>query len=141
MNVLPITVSAGVFGFPSPAADYTQLKLSLDELFVQHPSSTWLAAAEGESMKGIGIFPGSILVIDRRIARKTGDVIVANLNGEFVVKIIDLEKRLLLSDNDDYPPVAINEWDVFSIEGVVIGSYKPFKPLSVKGLIICGDGR
>lgn len=82
MNILTYPVSAGVVGFESPAAEYKQLELSLDELLVEHPSSTFLALAQGDSMQGVGIFSGDVLIVDRALTAKEHDTIIANLNGE-----------------------------------------------------------
>ncbi|MDF0533676.1 translesion error-prone DNA polymerase V autoproteolytic subunit [Shewanella sp. A32] len=128
MRVIPIAASAGITGFESPAADYLQLPLSLDELLIEHPSATFIGQAAGDSMQGIGIYDGDILIVDRHVAVQSGDVIVANLNGEFVCKIIDKNRRLLLSSSEKYQPVPVNEWDAFSIEGVVIRSIRCHRP-------------
>ena len=124
MRVIPLKASAGITGFESPAADYGQLPLSLDELLVVHPSATFIGQAQGDSMQGVGIFDGDILIVDRHESMRNGDVIVANLNGEFVCKIIDTRARLLLSSNERHQPVPIHEYDEFSIEGVVIRSVR-----------------
>ncbi|WP_137297663.1 translesion error-prone DNA polymerase V autoproteolytic subunit [Psychromonas sp. SP041] len=124
MRFIPITASAGITGFESPANDYIQLPLSLDALLVDHPSATFIGKANGDSMIGVGIFSGDILIVDRHVTAKTSDVIVANLNGEFVCKIIDIKGRLLLSANKKYKTILINECDQFSIEGVVIRSIR-----------------
>ncbi|WP_283130790.1 translesion error-prone DNA polymerase V autoproteolytic subunit [Enterovibrio norvegicus] len=124
MNIIPIFASAGITGFESPASDYRQLPLSLDELLVEHPSATFIGKASGESMQGVGIFDGDILVVDRHVTARDGDVIVANLNGEFICKLLDVPRRLLLSANDKYSSVPITKHDIFTIEGVVIRSIR-----------------
>lgn len=124
MRVIPIPARAGITGFESPAAEYTQLGLSLDELLVDHPSSTFMAYALGDSMQDVGIFDGDILIVDRHEMVRNGDVIVANLNREFVCKIIDIPRRLLLSSNQQHLPVIIHEYDEFSIEGVITRSIR-----------------
>nr|AKN40948.1 Error-prone repair protein UmuD [Enterovibrio norvegicus] len=124
MNIIPIFASAGITGFESPASDYRQLPLSMDELLVEHPSATFIGKASGESMQGVGIFDGDILVVDRHVTARDGDVIVANLNGEFICKLLDVPRRLLLSANDKYSSVAITKHDTFTIEGVVIRSIR-----------------
>ncbi len=88
MNIIPIFASAGITGFESPASDYRQLPLSLDELLVEHPSATFIGKASGESMQGVGIFDGDILVVDRHVTARDGDVIVANLNGKLSVSCL-----------------------------------------------------
>ncbi|GAB1107047.1 MAG: translesion error-prone DNA polymerase V autoproteolytic subunit [Shewanella algae] len=128
MKVIPLLARAGITGFESPAADYYQLPLSLDELLVEHPSATFIGQAAGDSMQGVGIFEGDILIVDRHIKVLNGDVIVANLNGEFVCKLIDTGRKQLVSANEHHQPVPIFEWDQFSVEGVVIRSVRCHRP-------------
>ncbi|MFT5718459.1 MAG: DNA polymerase V [Oleiphilaceae bacterium] len=124
MRVIPIPARAGITGFESPAAEYTQLGMSLDDLLIEHPSSTFIGIAQGESMQDVGIFDGDMIIVDRHETARNGDVIVANFNGEFVCKILDTKRRVLLSSNQQYQPVIIHEYDDFSIEGVVTRSIR-----------------
>lgn len=124
MKIIPIFASAGISGFESPAQEYTQLPLSLDDLLIEHPSATFIGRACGDSMQGVGIFNDDILIVDRHEAPMNLDVIVANFNGEFVCKILDKTHRLLLSANETMQPVAIHDYDTFTIEGVVIRSIR-----------------
>lgn len=135
MKVIPIKAQAGVSGFESPAAEYTALELSLDQLLVKHPNATFLGVASGESMQGVGIFDGDLLIVDRAIKVSSYDVIVANYNNEFVCKILDIENRLLLSAGVNKPAVTIREADIFQLEGVVISSVRLLK--SVPALNKC----
>ncbi|HCG6982076.1 LexA family protein [Vibrio diabolicus] len=127
MKVIPIPASAGITGFESPAAEYNQLDLSLDELLVERPSSTFLGFANGDSMTGLGIFDGDLLIVDRFPVAQHNDVIVANLNGEFICKVLDMTNRQLLSANSKYSSVTITENDQFIIEGIVVGSIRMFR--------------
>jgi DNA polymerase V len=124
MRVIPIPARAGITGFESPAAEYSQLGMSLDDLLIEHPSSTFIGIAQGDSMQDVGIFDGDIIIVDRHVTERNGDVIVANFNGEFVCKILDTKRRVLLSSNQQYQPVIIHEYDDFSIEGVVTRSIR-----------------
>jgi DNA polymerase V len=124
MRIIPITASAGITGFESSAAEYLQLGLSLDDILISHPSATFIGLAQGESMQGVGIFDGDVLIVDRHEQVQNGDVIVANFNGEFVCKIIDMPRRMLVSSNEQHMPVSICEHDDFSIEGVVTRSIR-----------------
>lgn len=124
MKFIPITASAGITGFESPASDYLQLPLSLDALLVEHPSATFIGRANGDSMQGVGIFSGDILIVDRYVIVKDFDIIVANFNGEFICKILNINERLLISANPSHKTIGINEDDQFSIEGVVIRSIR-----------------
>lgn len=124
MKVIPIKVEAGISGFESPAAEYKELGLSLDELLIQHPNATYFAVASGQSMLGVGIFDGDLLIVDRAETVKNNDVIVANFNGGFVCKIIDSVNMILLSAEAQYPPIKIRSGDEFQIEGVVTRSIR-----------------
>jgi DNA polymerase V len=124
MKFIPIYASAGITGFESPASDYLQLPLSLDALLIEHPSATFIGRADGDSMQGVGIFNGDILIVDRQVQVKNNDVIVANFNGEFICKILDTQRRLLLSANKNNQDVQITQDDQFTIEGVVIRSIR-----------------
>ncbi|MUJ19541.1 translesion error-prone DNA polymerase V autoproteolytic subunit [Aliivibrio fischeri] len=128
MNVIPLHASAGISGFESPAAEYSQLSFDLDELLIEHPSSTFIGRASGDSMQGVGIFDGDLLIVDRYITVQSNDVIVANFNGEFVCKILDTQRRLLVSANERYQTVPINDYDTFTIEGVVTRSIRCHRP-------------
>ncbi|RPH19887.1 MAG: S24 family peptidase [Alteromonadaceae bacterium TMED7] len=130
MKVLPIYVEAGISGFESPAAEYKELKLSLEDLLLQHPNATFFGLANGRSMEGRGIFNGDVLVVDRAEKVTNGSVIVANYNGCFVCKIIDTEKALLLSASDEHKAIPITEADSFQIEGVVNVSFRLHKTIS-----------
>ncbi|MFA0569311.1 MAG: translesion error-prone DNA polymerase V autoproteolytic subunit [Vibrio gallaecicus] len=128
MNIIPISASAGITGFESPAAEYTQLPCNLDQLLVEHPSSTFIGKACGDSMEGVGIFDGDLLIVDRYVTATHNDIIVANFNGEFVCKQLDIRRRLLMSANDKVLPVVINDFDNFTVEGVVIRSIRCHRP-------------
>jgi DNA polymerase V len=133
MKVIPIYASAGITGFESPAAEYLQQSLHLDEILIEHPSVTLIVQAEGDSMQGVGIFDGDILVVDRHLTVKNQDVVVACLNGEFVCQILDLQNRLLLSANKDNAPVSITSNEMFTLEGVVSKSIRCHRPSNFFG--------
>ncbi|WP_350547084.1 translesion error-prone DNA polymerase V autoproteolytic subunit [Pseudoalteromonas sp. 5-MNA-CIBAN-0065] len=122
MFVIPIYIEAGITGFESPAAEYTELGISLDELVIKHPNATFIGLASGQSMQDVGIFDGDLLIVDRAENVSTGDVIVASYNGTFVCKIIDKANRLLISASKNYKSVYISEDDDFKLEGVVTSS-------------------
>lgn len=124
IKVIPIYIEAGISGFESPAAEYKELGLSLDQLLISHPDATFIGEAKGQSMQGIGIFDGDLLIVDRAKNAKSGDVIVANFNGCFVCKLLDKGKALLLSASPEFLPVKINPEDEFQIEGVVTRSIR-----------------
>lgn len=124
MKVIPIYAEAGISGFESPAAEYTELSLSLDELLISHPNATFIGVANGDSMQGVGIFDGDLLIVDRSETTTQGDIVVANYNGNFVCKIIDKQRKQLLSASAKHRPVSISDADEFQIEGVVTRSVR-----------------
>ncbi|NQY65820.1 MAG: S24 family peptidase [Alteromonadaceae bacterium] len=130
MKIIPIYIQAGISGFESPAAEYKELGLSLDQLLISNPDATFIGLAQGQSMQGVGIYENDLLIIDRAKNVKTGDVIVANYNGCFVCKILDKEKAMLLSASVSFAAVKINETDEFQVEGVVTRSIRMHQPAS-----------
>lgn len=108
-------------GFPSPADDYIEGRLSLDEHLVQHKESTFFMRVAGDSMRGLGIFDGDLLVVDRAMPATDGSVVIAVVDGEFTVKqLIDTPRgRLLRAAHPDYPDVHIKPEQDLSIWGVV----------------------
>lgn len=108
-------------GFPSPAADYMDKKLDLNELCIQNPSSTFFIRVEGDSMQGAGIFNGDILIVDRSLNAKPRDIIVAVVDGDFLVKRLCRQGKtvFLAAENFGYPPILIEENTHFQVWGVV----------------------
>ena len=127
MNFISIKPQCGISGVESLGMDYTELTSSLDDIVMPNNIETFIGRAAGDSMEGVGIFDGDLLIVDRAIPIHDGDVVVANLNGEFVCKILDYKNGRLLSASDKYNPVVINECDVFSCEGVVRSSIRLFR--------------
>ena len=107
LKVIPLAAQAGIAGFESPAAEYKQLGLDLDELLIDHPTATFIGLAKGESMTGYGIFDGDLLIVDRAAHRGSLDIVVANLNGVFVCKLFDRRAMVLLSGADEHAPKAL----------------------------------
>ena len=137
MNYIPINAQCGISGIESCGTQYTELTGSLDNIIMPNKLQTFIGRAAGDSMEGVGIFDGDLLIVDRIVPIQDGDVIVANLNSEFVCKILDYKNGQLLSASDKYKPVTINECDVFSCEGVVRSSirlFRSFNGMFSKGL-------
>lgn len=109
-------------GFPSPAEDYIESPLDLNEHLVTRPASTFFVRAKGDSMIGAGIFEGDLLIIDRSVKARPGHVVLAVLNGEFTLKRWHKDKECyyLLPENPNYKPIKITEESEFSIWGVAI---------------------
>ncbi|MDD5059208.1 MAG: translesion error-prone DNA polymerase V autoproteolytic subunit [Sideroxydans sp.] len=108
-------------GFPSPADDYVERRLSLDEHLIQHKESTFFMRVAGHSMRELGIFDGDLLVVDRSVPASHGCVVVAVVDGEFTVKQLLYTPRgkVLRAAHPDYPEVTIKPEQDFSIWGVV----------------------
>ena len=121
---LPLYSSKVEAGFPSPADDYIEKGLSLDELLIQHPSSTYLVRAQGDSMTGCGIFNNDVLIVDRSLSTQHRDIVIAAIDGELTCKFIDLKQHRLVSANPKYPPIVIPDNSDFLIEGVVSASIR-----------------
>lgn len=122
-NVPSIPFFAGrvAAGFPSPADDYVEKKLDLNELLINKPASTFFVRAEGESMLNAGIHPDDILVVDRSVHAATGKIVVAALDGELTVKRLRSKegKLVLAAENPEYSDIPITEEVDMVIWGVV----------------------
>ena len=107
-------------GFPSPARDYTEGSIDLNEELIHHPNSTFVVRARGQSMIDIGISTGDLIIVDRSLKPRNGSVIIAVLDGELSIKILDTsnKKISLLSANKNYSDVHVSEEMDFMIWGV-----------------------
>ncbi len=112
-------------GFPSPADDYLSSPLTLSELLVDNPGSTYFVRASGSSMVGKGILDGAILTVDRSKPYQQGATVIAAVNGELTCKILDKKKRLLLSANPEFPAIAITDDIELVLQGVVTWAINP----------------
>jgi len=128
MKVIPILVSCGITGFESPATEYKELGISLDQLLISHPNATFIGVASGESMQGVGIFDGDLLLVDRAEPITNRCIVVACYNGDFICKILDKVKHELVSANDKLAPIKITREDKIQVEGVVTRSIRMHKP-------------
>ena len=113
-------------GFPSPADNYIEEKLNIEEYLIKNKESTFLVKAAGESMLNVGIFPGDILVVDRSLEVKNQSIVIASINGDLTVKRISKKNKLgeiyLQSENIDYPDIKLNEESNIMIWGIVTHS-------------------
>ena len=118
---IPLFLSFVRVSFPSPADDYEERPLDLDELVIQHPEATFYVRVSGESMQDAGIDDGDVLVVDRAIDARHNAIIVAILNGKFTVKRLHQEKETtyLVPANAMYKPVRVTEDMNFQVWGVV----------------------
>src|SRR5690606_34574193 len=119
-----VRVSAG---FPSPADDYVDRVLDLNELAITNPPATYLVRVGGNSMIGAGIHDGDVLVVDRSLDPDSGDVIIAALDGELTVKRVRLRRWAggqiqalwLVPEHPDYPLIEVTAEMDFEVWGVV----------------------
>ena len=113
-------------GFPSPAEDHLEQRLDLNMLVIDNPSATFFVRVAGESMRGIGITDGDILVVDRSIESWGNRIVVAVIDSEFTIKRFTKrnETVVLEAENPDYPPIKITEEMDFSVWGVVCWTLK-----------------
>ena len=108
-------------GFPSPADDFKEIRISLDKELVKNRDATFYARVSGESMVGAGLDDGDLLIIDRSLDPKNGKIAVCLVDGEFTVKRIKKEKDkfYLMPENDKYKPIELREDNELTIWGVV----------------------
>lgn len=113
-------------GFPSPAQDHIERDISLDELLGLRLPQTFLARVGGESMSGVGIFDGDLVVVDRALEAKTGSIVIAALNNEPLIKTLckEGEQLILRSENPAFAPRYVFESDELMIWGVVLYSIR-----------------
>jgi len=108
-------------GFPSPAADYIEEVLDLNDLLIKNPPSTFMMRVAGDSMKDDGIYHGDLLVVDRAIEAAHGDVVIALLDGELTVKALYRRGGHigLIAANKAYPNIRMEEGMELEVWGVV----------------------
>ncbi|PTA95548.1 DNA polymerase V subunit UmuD [Kluyvera sp. Nf5] len=107
-------------GFPSPAADYVEQRIDLNELLIHHPSATYFVKASGDSMIEAGISEGDLLVVDSSRTAQHGDIVIAAVDGEFTVKRLQLRPSIqLIPMNSAYQPIRVTSEDTLDIFGVV----------------------
>lgn len=118
---LPYAKSLISCGFPSPADDSLEEPLNIMEMMVENPVSTFYVRVTGDSMKDDGINEGDILVVDRSMTPKKGDIIVAIYDGDFTVKRLTKKsgKYYLIPANTNYSPLEITVDSGFEVWGVV----------------------
>ena len=107
-------------GFPSPARDFTEGTIDLNEELIPRPNSTFIVRARGDSMIDSGIYPGDLLIVDRSLSPRNGSIIIAVLDGELSVKGLKLnnDQVTLSSSNPNYSDVIVSEEMDFTIWGV-----------------------
>ncbi|WP_374362556.1 LexA family protein [Cloacibacterium sp.] len=126
--VLPAKVKAGGYGsFESPALDFPEDTIDLLKLLIKDKETTFFARVTGDSMNGIGVFDGDILIVQKGLFPRENDIVVVFYQGEFYVKrykpkykenSLRLEKIKLKSENPNYSDMDINEDTDFELWGV-----------------------
>ena len=113
-------------GYPSPADDFRETRISLDEELIRNKEATFFAKVSGQSMIGAGLDDNDLLVIDRSIAPENNKIAVCFLDGEFTVKRLRVEKNevWLQPENPDYPIIKITADNNFIIWGIVTSVIK-----------------
>lgn len=122
---LPLFLERVACGFPSPAQDYVEDRIDLNKLVVTHPNATYFVKVSGDSMIGVGIGEGDLLVVDRALTAGHGNVVVAAVDGEFTVKELQTVPFLaLVPHNPQYQPITFQPDEEVQIFGVVTHSLK-----------------
>ena len=126
---LPLFVTSISAGFPSPADDYIDKTLDLNEFLIRHPAATFFVRVSGDSMIDAGIHSGDILIVDRAEEVTSNKIVIAVLNGELTVKRLRKEKDAiyLVPENGEYSPIKITPEMQFEVWGVVIHVIHPVK--------------
>ncbi|MFV0626188.1 MAG: LexA family protein [Alphaproteobacteria bacterium] len=123
---LPFAEQGVRAGFPSPAQDFMENSIDLNRELIKHPASTFFARVCGKSMIDSGVDEGDILVIDKSLEPKNGDMAVCYVDGEFTLKYIKISKNeiWLMPANREFSPIQITSENEFMIWGVVTYSIK-----------------
>ena len=126
VNELPCHVRAG---FPSPAEDHMVQRVDLMAKLIRHLQATYLLRIRGDSMRGVGIFDGDVVMVDRAIAPRSGQVVVAVIDGEFVCKTLYQRagRIKLKAANDTFPDITPKDGQTLEIWGVVVAAIKQFR--------------
>jgi len=117
----PMFLDSVSAGFPSPATDYMENKLDLNEYLVKHPAATFIVKANGPSMIEAGILSGDLLIVDRSLTPNSENIVIASVFGDLTVK--KLRKKgsslFLISANNEYSSIEVKEEMECFIWGVV----------------------
>ena len=123
----PLYLSPVSCGFPSPADDYLDKSLNLNEFLIKNPAATFLVRVSGDSMIEAGIFNNDILIVDRSITPERGFIVLAILEGEYTVKrLIKMNGQVFLKpENKKYKLIDLSKYENTEICGVVVYAIKP----------------
>jgi len=126
---IPLVTERVQAGFPSPAQDYVDKKLDLNEFLINNANATFIVRANSLSMLNAGIDINDALIVDRSIEAQHRDIVIACVDNEFTVKrlIIDVKGCWLKAENEGYPDIHPQEGQQFEIWGVVTNVIKKFR--------------
>lgn len=118
---LPFIESGIKAGFPSPAIDFEDERMSLDKYLVKNHQATFYARADGNSMTGAGIDDGDIMIIDRSLEPRENKIAVCFIDGEFTVKRLKTQEDglYLMPENQEFPPIKVTPANHLIIWGIV----------------------
>jgi len=117
---IPLFMSRVKAGFPSPAQDYVENSLDLNDLCIKHPSATYFVRCDGDSMIDAGIHQDDVLVVDRALQAKHGDIVIASISGSFTVKRLETQPSVrLVAMNPNYPSIIPSQEQDLEVFGVV----------------------
>ena len=116
---LPLFADTVPCGFPSPAQDYVEAELDLNDYCIQRPSSTYFVRAIGNSMTDIGLHSGDLLIVDKAERPQHGDIVIAEIEGEFTVKRLLLTPRPGLQAMNPAYPTLYPDPEQLQVFGVV----------------------
>tara|TARA_Y100000589_G_scaffold1027_2_gene942 strand:- start:11 stop:412 length:402 start_codon:yes stop_codon:yes gene_type:complete len=125
---LPLLSDSISAGFPSPADDYTEQNIDLNEHLIRNPFSTFFLRVKGDSMINSGIQSHDLIIVDKSLIAKPGNIVIAMIDGEFTVKRLEKknDELYLKSENNDYPDFNFKNHNEIQIWGVVIYSIHNF---------------
>lgn len=129
---IPLFSTKVAAGFPSPADDHVEKRLDVSEFLIDHAASTFFVTIKGDSMIDVGLMPDDKVVVDRSKTPALGDIVLAVVDQEFTIKILDygankMPRLMPANSTGAYRPIYIRPDTQFEIFGVVTGSFRRFK--------------
>ena len=120
---IPYFLNTVRVGWPSPADDYIERSIDLNEYLIKNPAATYFVRVSGDSMINAYIGDGAILIVDRSIEPGHNKIVIASIDGSYACKRLLLKPKVcLVSENPKYPPIMINKEEELEIAGIVIAS-------------------
>jgi len=127
LTEIPYFLNRVRVGWPSPADDYVERPIDLNEYLIKNPAATYFVRVSGDSMIDAYIGDGAILVVDRSVEPKHKSIVVAAINGSYACKrLLTKPKVCLASENSKYAPIFIKENEELEIAGVVIAAINTY---------------